>query len=174
MKQHIIAGLVLLLVCIGSGPAQDNMEREGRMRFGLHLVENNLFEARFLLRFRQDIGLSEEQVEKIEHMMLAWEENAMQRNGEIKTMELKFTALLRDAKVDRKQMEKIFRELARLRNDLQLDHINYLLDLRALLSPEQIRRIEQKKQEIRRMARERMMGGGSEPHRREGGRFFQQ
>jgi hypothetical protein len=47
-------------------------------------------------------------------------------------------------------MEKMIRDIAKMRTDLQVDRLNYLLDLKSLLTPEQITKIEELKKEKRR------------------------
>jgi hypothetical protein len=120
-----------------------------RLKFGLQMAENNLFEARFLLQNREFIGLSAEQQKKVETMMLAYEEKNIRRGSEIKVLELRFATLLKPGAVDRIEMEKMVRQINTQKTELQIDHLNYLLDLRLLLTPEQIGKLEERKKEIR-------------------------
>lgn len=129
------------------------------LKFGLQMIENNLFEARMILRFKAEIGLNAEQVKKIEDMMLAQEEQGIRRDADIKVLEVKFAALMREPKVNRKEMEKMLRQLGQLRTDLQVDHMNYLLDVRGTLTAEQIAKLDGFKRKFRDGMRERLGGG---------------
>jgi len=135
--------LVFLSVII---QAQDNRKHWPNMlpnlRFGLYMAENNLFEARFILRLKSEIGLTGEQQQKIENLMLAQEESVIRRSSDIKVLEMKFALLLKNNRIDRSEMEKLAREMGKLKTDLQVDHINYLLDMRDNLKPEQIQKLE--------------------------------
>ncbi|MCX6555793.1 MAG: Spy/CpxP family protein refolding chaperone [Candidatus Aminicenantes bacterium] len=128
------------------------------LRFGLYMAENNLFEARFILRLKNEIGLTPAQEQKIENMMLANEEAAIRRGSDIKVLELKFAALLKNNRIDRRAMEDMARAMGKLKTDLQVDHLNYLLDLRDTLTPEQIQKIEKLKKDIPERMRDKMHG----------------
>ena len=125
------------------------------LRFGLYMAENNLFEARFILHLKSEIGLTAQQEQKIENMMLAYEENAIRRGSDIKVLELKFASLLKGNRIDRREMEKMAREIGKLKTDLQVDHLNYLLDVRDTLTPEQIQKLEKMKEKFRGDMREK-------------------
>jgi Spy/CpxP family protein refolding chaperone len=126
------------------------------LKFGLYMAENNLFEARFILRLKSEIGLTGEQEQKIENMMLVHEESVIRRGSDIKVLELKFASLLKNNRIDRREMEKMAREMGKLKTDLQVDHLNYLLDVRDTLTPEQIQKIEKLKKDIPERIRDRI------------------
>ncbi len=138
----IALGLGLLVLPGYATPGAPGVPALASMKFGLHMAENNLFEARFLLRHKEAIGLSPEQEKKIETLMLNWEEKAIRRGGDLKILELKFATLLKEQKIDRQAMEKMARDLGATRTDLQVDHLNYLIDLRGILTAEQIKKLE--------------------------------
>lgn len=152
---------VLAAVAVASAlfvPLQAQMGRPGmleNLKFGLFMAENNLFEARMILRFKSDIGLTPEQEKKIENMMLAHEETAIKRQADIKVMELRFAAVLKGEKVNRREMEKMAREIGNYKTDLQIGHLNYLLDIRDTLNPEQIQKVESLKRKFGWNIRER-------------------
>jgi len=152
--------LTLLLMVSAAIPARTE-ERSwpamlSSLRFGLYMAENNLFEARFILRLKSEIGLTPAQEQKIENMMLAHEENVIRRASDIKVLELNFAALLKSNRIDRREMEKLARAMGKLKTDLQVDHLNYLLDVRDTLTPEQIQKMEKLKKEIPQRLRDRM------------------
>jgi Spy/CpxP family protein refolding chaperone len=126
------------------------------LRFGLHMAENNLFEARFILRLKGELGLTPAQEQRIGDLMLAHEEAAIRRSSDIKVLELKFASLLKGNRIDRREMEKMARDIGARKTDLQVDHLNYLLDLRDTLTAEQLQKIEKLKKEIAERVRSKM------------------
>lgn len=152
--------MVLLLGSLAQARPQDNQRLRPNMlknlRFGLYMAENNLFEARFILRLKSEIGLTAQQEQKIEDMMLAYEERAIRNGSDIKVLELKFAALLRGNRIDRREMEKMAREVGKMKTDLQVGHLNYLLDVRDTLTPEQVQKLEKMKEKFRGMLHDRI------------------
>jgi Spy/CpxP family protein refolding chaperone len=116
-------------------------------RYGIHMAEKNLFPGSMLLKFKDEIGLTAEQVGKIEKMTELFHEAAIKKQAEIKIKGLKVRSYLKEEQVDRKKMEIMIREIAKMKTDMQVDHMNYLLDLKDLLTPEQIAKIESLKKE---------------------------
>jgi Spy/CpxP family protein refolding chaperone len=152
MNKKTIFFLMLLVMLSITAQAQADKKPWPNMlqnlRFGLYMAENNLFEARFILHLKSEIELTPAQEQKIENMMLANEETAIRRSSDIKVLELKFASLLKSNRIDRREMEKMARDIGKQKTDLQVDHINYLLDVRDTLTPEQIQKIEKLKKDI--------------------------
>ena len=71
-------------------------------------------------------------------------------------MEVKFDAYLKIEKINRKKVEKMIRDIASFKTDMFVDRINFLLDLRSLLTPEQIKKLEELKGQFRRGVERRM------------------
>ncbi len=138
MNKKIFFLLIMFLLLASLAQAQAGKKLPpnmlNSMRFGLYMAENNLFEARFILRLKTEIGLTAQQEQKIENMMLAYEESAIRRGSDIKVLELKFASLLKGNRIDRREMEKQVREIGKMKTDLQVGHLNYLLDVRDTLS----------------------------------------
>jgi Spy/CpxP family protein refolding chaperone len=160
MNKKIIFLLVMVLLLGAIVQAQESDRQRpnvlNSMRFGLYMAENNLFEARFILHFKSETGLAAPQQQKIEDMMLAYEENAIRRGSDIKVLELKFASLLKGNRIDRREMEKMAREIGKMKTDLQVSHLNYLLDVRDTLTPEQIQKLEKLKEKFRGEMRDKM------------------
>ncbi len=160
MNKKIIFLLLMVLLLGSAAQAQEGQRQRpsvlNSMRFGLYMAESNLFEARFILHLKGEIALTAPQEKKIEDMMLAYEENAIRRGSDVKVLELKFATLLKGNRIDRREMEKLARELGKMRTDLQVGHLNYLLDVRDNLTPEQIQKLEKMKEKFRGEMREKM------------------
>jgi Spy/CpxP family protein refolding chaperone len=169
MNKKAIFLMIMVLLLGSMSQAQDsnrprpNMNMLNSMRFGLYMAENNLFEARFILHLKAQIGLTAAQEKKIEDMMLAYEENAIRRGSDIKVLELKFASLLKGNRIDRREMEKMAREIGKMKTDLQVDHLNYLLDVRDTLTAEQIQKLDKMKPKFREEMRNRMGKNGVRP-----------
>lgn len=167
MNKKIIFLLVMVFLLGTLSQAQEGKRMRpnvlNSMRFGLYMAENNLFEARFILHLKTEIGLTPQQEQKVENMMLAYEENAIRRGSDVKVLELKFASLLKPNRIDRREMEKMVREIARMKTDLQVGHLNYLLDVRDTLTPEQIQKLEKMKEKFRGEMREKMGKRGMMP-----------
>jgi len=172
MNKKIIFLLLMVLLLGSATQAQDGKRLRpnllNNLRFGLYMAENNLFEARFILRLKGEIGLTAQQEQKIENLMLAYEETAIRRGSDIKVLELKFATLLKGNRIDRREMERMAREIGNKRTDLQVGHLNYLLDVRDTLTAEQVQKLEKMKEKFRATMRERMEQKGPmfpPPHR---------
>ncbi|MBN2399645.1 MAG: Spy/CpxP family protein refolding chaperone [Candidatus Aminicenantes bacterium] len=157
--------IILLFLILAIVPGLTIQAQEGKkswpnmissLRFGLYMAENNLFEARLIMRLKGEIGLTAEQEGKIGNMMLSHDEAAIRRASDIKVLELKFASLLKNNRIDRREMEKMAREMGKLKTDLQVDHINYLLDVRDILTAEQIQKLEKLKKQFSERVRSKM------------------
>jgi Spy/CpxP family protein refolding chaperone len=151
-KLIILSTAVLMLAAfhmtLSAGPGQ--MRRPRMMRhagFGILMAEKNLFPAFILLEHKEDIGLNQDQVAKIEKMQELHKETFIRKQADIKVKELKFKTFMKQDQVNRGKMETMIREIAKMKTDVQIAHINYLLDLKNLLTPEQIQKLEDFKRE---------------------------
>lgn len=142
----LVAGLLLVPALGFANPGPDMMKHA---RMGSRLVEKNMFPPKMLLRHQDEIGLTEDQVTKIEKMQQKFQEYEIKQKAEMKIQWLKFKTLLKKDKVDRKKMEKMIRETARMRTNMQIDKMNYMLDVKEVLTPEQITKIKEFKKKMR-------------------------
>jgi Spy/CpxP family protein refolding chaperone len=160
MNKKTIFLLVMVLLLSSLSPAQAGKGLRpnllNNLRFGLYMAENNLFEARFILHLKGEISLSAPQEQKIENLMLAYEESAIRRGSDIKVLELKFASLLKGNRIDRREMEKQARAIGQMKTDLQVGHLNHLLDVRDVLTAEQVQKLDKIKEKFRGAMRERM------------------
>jgi Spy/CpxP family protein refolding chaperone len=150
-KVTILIAAVLIFVSMNLMAEHGSRGRDmvKHARFGIYMAERNLFSGSMLLKFKDEIQLTAEQVSKIEKMTDLFQEAAIRKHADIKVKGLKLRSYLKDEQVDRKKMGNMIREIAKMRTDMQVDHMNYLLDLKELLTPEQIAKIESLKKESR-------------------------
>jgi len=148
-KVTILITAVLIFVSVNLLAQHGTRDRDQvrHARYGIHMAEKNLFPGPMLLKFKDEIGLTAEQVNKIEKMADLFHEAAIKKHADIKIKELKVHSYLKEEQVDRKKMEIMIREIAKMKTDMQVDHMNYLLDLKNLLTPEQLAKIESLKKE---------------------------
>ncbi len=119
------------------------------MKYGIRLAEKNLFPVEMLLRHKDDIGLMDSQVEKIEKMRLVHYEATIKRSSDIKVLELKLGSLFKKETVNRSVAQKMVRKIGEMKTDQFIKRINFMLDVKDVLNAEQIKKIETMKKEMR-------------------------
>ncbi|MCK4761434.1 MAG: hypothetical protein KAW12_04480 [Candidatus Aminicenantes bacterium] len=156
MIKKVMVYLFAFLLVVSAALVLDAAPQMTRhMKYGLRMAERNLLSARILLKMKDDIGLDADQVAKIGKLQEMQKEVTIKRTADIKVLELKLNSLFKEKKVNRAKLEKQIREIAGLRTDMQIEHIDHLLDLKELLSGEQLIKIDQFKKEMRRRRTER-------------------
>lgn len=149
IKKIMIFLIAVVLVISNLQAALGSPQMSRHMKYGIHMAEKNLFTGRMLLKMKDDIGLTEDQVATIEKMRTAQKENRIQREAGLKVLQLEFDSYLKEEKINRAKLEKMVRKIAQLRTDMQIENINHLLDLRELLTAEQLTKLDEIKKEMR-------------------------
>ncbi len=128
--------------------AQENENQENKnkdvvkhMKRALFMAQKDLYDGRLLLEYSEEIGLTANQVKKIENMMLEYEESSMRIGAEIKILELQFATYVKSDQVDRKQIEQLIRDINKKKTRGVIDYMNYLLDLKEILTPSQLEKV---------------------------------
>lgn len=111
------------------------------LKYIFQLREKNLYPGTTLLDLSIEIGLSEAQQQKIEQLMLKHQESVIRKSAEIKITEMRFARFIQSGKLDRQEAAQWIRSISEQKTDLVIDHMNYLLDLRELLTPDQIKKL---------------------------------
>ena len=146
----LAAGLIFISANFTADAAVMSPDMMRHAGFKIRMAEKNLFPGHMLIKFKDEIGLTEDQLSKIEKMQNLFQEAGIRKKADIKVLELKLHSYLKAEQINRKKMEKMIRDIAKMKTDLQVDRLNYLLDLKSLLTPEQIAKIEELKKERRR------------------------
>ena len=115
-----------------SGPMFDRPPGDG-----FFLAYQGLFDGRAVLKNKQAIDLSATQEKKIEALVLAFEESLIRKGAEIKINELKFALYIKADKVDRKEIARLITEISRQKTDSIIAYLDYLLDVREMLTGRQ-------------------------------------
>jgi len=116
------------------------------------LIDQNLIDGRLILRFKDQLKLTGNQIQKIEKLMLAFEEEYISRWAEIKIKEIHLATYIKSDQIVREKIEKTIREINSERIEISIKYLNYLLDIKILLTPEQREKLKnsRKKQMQRR------------------------
>lgn len=97
----------------------------------------------FMLRHREELKLSSEQVRGLERIRGDFRREAIRREAELRVAELDLDQLLEAERVDLEKVEAKIREIERLRGDLEIARVRAIEEGKALLSPEQRAKLEE-------------------------------
>lgn len=95
----------------------------------------------FMLDHRHDLGLTPEQVSRLEALRHEFAREAVRREAEIRVVELELAELLGRDPLDLGLVEPKIREAARLRAELRIARLRTLEQGKAVLTPEQRARL---------------------------------
>ncbi len=90
-----------------------------------------------MLRHRDELGLSPEQVQKLERLRADFQREAVRREADLRIAEMDLATLLDADTADLSQVEAKVREIERLRADLRLARIRTIEQGKAQLTAEQ-------------------------------------
>ena len=140
MKKRI--GLWVILAILLSGPSISvSPEADALIKRVLtrnFLNQYNLFDGRFILKTKEQLKLTPVQEKKIEKLMLTFEELSISRCAEIKINELHLASAIKSDGIDRKKIENHIRQISNKKIDLSIAYLNYLLDIKMILTDSQL------------------------------------
>jgi Spy/CpxP family protein refolding chaperone len=90
-----------------------------------------------MLRYRNELRLSREQVQTLERLRADFQREATRRDAEIRSAETDLTTLVEADPVDLERVEAKLRAIERLRADLRLARIRTIEEGKAALTQEQ-------------------------------------
>ncbi len=96
-----------------------------------------------MLTHAQELGLSPDQVQKLQELRIGFEKETVRRNADIRVAEIDLNALLEKAQWDLNAIDAKVKQIAGLRGDLRFARIKTLAAGRALLTPEQLQKLRQ-------------------------------
>lgn len=150
MKKLVILIIAAMIVLAGTTFGAGYISKH--MRQGVNMAEKNLYRGQMILRMKAELELTSDQVKKIEQMGLSFQESLIKRMADTKIMELKLANYLQGDKINKKTIEKMIKEIAMFKADLQIDRIFHLLDVKSVLTPEQLKKAEELKYKYGRRA----------------------
>jgi hypothetical protein len=96
-----------------------------------------------LLRNREKLGLTEDQVRKLELLRSDFEKETIRKQADIRVAEIDLNNLLQAPSVDMEKIDAKIREAERLRADLRIARIRAIEKGKALLSADQRKKLEE-------------------------------
>ena len=96
-----------------------------------------------LLRNREKLGLSDDQVKKLEQLRSDFEKETIRNEADIRVAELDLNNLLQAQSADLAKVEAKIREVERLRADLRIARIRAIEKGKALLTAEQRKKLQE-------------------------------
>lgn len=154
-KTIIIMAIVFIFMVLGNVNdlnAKPRAQRSQMMKhsgFNLKMVERNLLPARMLLRLKTDIGLNDSQVKKIENMQLNYQKFVIKSSADAKLLTLKVNSEFNKEKVNRGKAINLIKKIASIKTEIQVNRINYLLDVKSVLTKTQLEKINTLRKERR-------------------------
>lgn len=97
----------------------------------------------FMLRHRDDLGLSPEQVRALEQLRSDFQREAIRKEADLRIAEIDLASLLEAEKVDLAQVEAKIREVERLRADLRFARIRTIEQGKEQLTAEQRKKLRE-------------------------------
>ncbi len=95
-----------------------------------------------MLHHRSELGLSPEQVSRLETLRGDFSREAIRRDAEIRIAELDLAVLLEQEPMDLAKVEPKVREVSQLRDDLRIARLRVIEQGKAVLTPEQRARLQ--------------------------------
>ncbi len=96
-----------------------------------------------LLRNREKLGLSDEQIKKLEQLRSDFEKQTIRNEADVRVAEIDLNNLLQTTPADMAKIEGKIREIERLRADLRIARIRAIDQGKTLLSAEQRKRLQE-------------------------------
>lgn len=153
MKKQIgfLTLFIIIIMLLNLASSENPVKRYSpeMVHFGYFLFEHNLYGARFVLKSKQKITLSDSQEKKIENLLIYFEEYVVKEQSEIKIMELKFVYAMKFDKIDRKMVAENIRKISRRKTDFSVNYLNYLLDIKEILNAKQLTKLKQIRRSFR-------------------------
>ncbi|MBU4267397.1 MAG: periplasmic heavy metal sensor [Acidobacteria bacterium] len=125
------------------GPASERGQRGGGF-----FADRNILPPRLLLQAKEKIGLNADQENKIGAMIETHEQWAIKFGAEMKIKALKLRTTLAAEKINLENAEKLIREQADMRAELQIARLRLQMDAMALLTPEQSAKLMELKKDF--------------------------
>ncbi len=146
----------------GTGPGAMMGPRSGRgalgVRRGLSLYERPLISE--VLSVQQQLGLSADQVGRLQTLRTDFEKEAIKRSAEVQVAEVDLSSLLEADRLDLSKVEAQVKKIAALQAELRVARIKTLEQGRAVLTQDQWQKFESLAPGMGRMGPSGMMGSG--------------
>ena len=132
-------------------PREDSVEELGRdfrawlarwwKYFGGTTAQEQQPVISLMLRNRERLGLSDDQVKKLEQLRADFEKLSIRNDAELRVAEIDLTNLLQAQNRDLTKIEAKIREIERLRGDLRIERIRAIEKAKGLLTADQRKKL---------------------------------
>jgi Spy/CpxP family protein refolding chaperone len=160
MKKKLLVVAVMLVlsaVLLLSAQAGFRGQGQGRGRQIQGMIASpNFIPVRLLLKAKDKIGLSAEQEKKLIAMMDNHEQWAIKFRADMEIQALKLRSSLEAEQVNLKDAEGLIRAQADMRAEMQIARLHFQLDVKAVLTAEQLEKLAELKKEFRANVRDGM------------------
>jgi Spy/CpxP family protein refolding chaperone len=162
MKKLIVTALMVVLA-LGSAmlAAQDNdqgMRMFGRGMMSGHARGGERMGPAMLDHLKEQLALTPDQVKKLEAIHTAHQEWMIKKHAEIELASLKLKNYLKADGVNRKEAERMIRSLSTQHADVQVARFQFMQDMKDTLTPEQLKKLELLRHDVRRGMMQRRFG----------------
>lgn len=127
----------------------DVKQKTKRFKRAFFMAENDLFDGRVVLKYKDKLSLTKEQEKKIQEKMLDHESFSIRNSAEIKIKELRFASYLKSNTIDREKVARFIRDISSAKTDLIVDYLNYVLDVKAILTPKQLEILKESREKLK-------------------------
>ena len=158
-KKLLVVAIMLVLSAALLLSAQQGMRamRQGRGRqVRAMLASENFIPVHMLLKAKDQIGLNADQEKRLLAMNEAHEQWLIKFRADMEIQALKLRTGLQAEKVNLKDAEGLIRAQADMRADMQIARLRFQMDVKALLSAEQLAKVSELKKEFGTRVREGM------------------
>lgn len=155
MKIWVITGIAIVAGALGLGVlgraqeervreivrTQNGMPGQGMGRGGEDRMGGRLLAMLENDRIKSALGLTDQQTDHLRHIVVETEKTSVKDRAEIEIHGIELRELLRADNSDRDAVMKKVQEISSLRGEMMQQHIAALLDAKAVLTPEQQKKI---------------------------------
>ena len=113
-----------------------------------------MFDPAMLERAAEKIGVDDATLQKIKDRAHRGRTEAVKLEAELKTQQLELRHLLDQPRADRAKVMQAVERTGQSKIKLKKHHLEVMLDIREMLSPDQIKRLKELKKDIRKERRE--------------------
>lgn len=140
--RYVVGGLAILFLLATGVSAAAHGGSSGMLEMVAAYLSSERPLISLMLRHREELQLSDEQVKALEALRSDFQKEAVRRSAEIRVAELELQELLREDPVDLGKVEAKVRQIEALRAEHRLSRIKTIERGKALLTPEQRRKLE--------------------------------
>ncbi len=144
-RKYLVGVVLMLMVALGRNvPAQsqdwadpgDGFRQDGEHAMGqrlLAMLEND--------RIKAELGFTDEQTDRLRRIMVDTQKSTIRTRADMALRAIELRELLRSDKPDHEAVMNKVQEISKLRNEMMKGHVEALLATKAVLTPEQQKKI---------------------------------